>query len=32
MAQRLDFCVMAGRLLMGFVWLNLSFMSWLVDF
>ena len=33
MAQSLIFCVMAGRLLVGFVWLNLQFsVSWLVDF
>ena len=32
-AQSLDFCVMVGRLLRGFVWLNLQFsVSWLVDF
>ena len=32
-AQYLDFCVMIGRLLVGFVWLNLQFsVSWLVDF
>ena len=32
-AQSLVFCVMVGRLLMGFVWLNLQFsVSWLVDF
>ena len=32
-AQYLDFCVMVGRLLVGFVWLNLLFsVSWLVDF
>ena len=32
-AQSLVFCVMAGRLLVGFVWLNLQFsVSWLVDF
>ena len=31
MAQSLDFSVMAGRLLVGFVWLNLSFLSWLID-
>ena len=32
-AQYLDFCVMVGRLLVGFVWLNLQFsVSWLVDF
>ena len=32
-AQSLVFCVMVGRLLVGFVWLNLQFsMSWLVDF
>ena len=31
-AQSLDFCVMVGRLLVGFVWLNLLFSeSWLVD-
>ena len=31
-AQSLDFCVMVGRLLVGFVWLNLQFsVSWLVD-
>ena len=31
-AQSLVFCVMVGRLLMGFVWLNLQFsVSWLVD-
>ena len=33
MAQSLVFCVMVGRLLVGFVWLNLQFsVSWLVDF
>ena len=32
-AQSLDFCVIVGRLLVGFVWLNLQFsVSWLVDF
>ena len=32
-AQSLVFCVMVGRLLMGFVWLNLQFsVSWQVDF
>ena len=32
-AQFLVFCVMVGRLLVGFVWLNLlSSVSWLVDF
>ena len=32
-AQSLVFCVMAGRLLVGFVWLNLQFsVSWQVDF
>ena len=32
-AQSLVFCVMVGRLLAGFVWLNLQFsVSWLVDF
>ena len=32
-AQSLVFCVMVGRILMGFVWLNLQFsVSWLVDF
>ena len=32
-AQSLDLCVMVGRLLVGFVWLNLLFfVSWLVDF
>ena len=32
-AQYLDFCVMVGRLLVGFVWLNLYLsVSWLVDF
>ena len=32
-AQCLVFCVMVGRLLVGFVWLNLQFsVSWLVDF
>ena len=32
-AQSLVFCVMAGRFLVGFVWLNLQFsVSWLVDF
>ena len=32
-AQSLVFCVMVGRLLLGFVWLNLQFsVSWLVDF
>ena len=31
--QTLVFCVMVGRLLVGFVWLNLQFsVSWLVDF
>ena len=31
-AQSLVFCVMVGRLLVGFVWLNLQFsVSWLVD-
>ena len=31
-AQSLGFCVMVGRLLAGFVWLNLQFsVSWLVD-
>ena len=31
--QSLVFCVMVGRLLVGFVWLNLQFsVSWLVDF
>ena len=33
MAQSLIFCVMVGRLLVGFVWLNLqSSVAWLVDF
>ena len=33
MSQSLVFCVMVGRLLVGFVWLNLQFsVSWLVDF
>ena len=33
MVQSLVFCVMVGRLLVGFVWLNLQFsVSWLVDF
>ena len=33
MAQYLDFCVMIGRLLVGFVWLNLYFsVSWLYTF
>ena len=33
MAQSLVFCVMVGRLLVGFVWLNLQLsVSWLVDF
>ena len=33
LAQSLVFCVMVGRLLVGFVWLNLQFsVSWLVDF
>ena len=32
-SQSLDFCVMVGILLVGFVWLNLLFsVSWLVDF
>ena len=32
-AQSLVFCVMVGRLLVGFVWLNLlSSVAWLVDF
>ena len=32
-AQSFVFCVMVGRLLVGFVWLNLQFsVSWLVDF
>ena len=32
-AQSLAFCVMVGRLLVGFVWLNLQFsVSWLVNF
>ena len=32
-AQSLVFCVMVGRLLVGFVWLNLQFsVLWLVDF
>ena len=32
-AQSLVFCVMVGRLLVGFVWLNLQFsVSWLLDF
>ena len=32
-AQTLVFCVMVGRLLVGFVWLNLQFsVSWQVDF
>ena len=32
-AQSLIFCVMVGRLLVGFVWLNLqSSVAWLVDF
>ena len=32
-AQSLVFCVMVGRLLVGFVWLNLQLsLSWLVDF
>ena len=32
-AQSLVFCVMVGRLLVGFVWLNLQLsVSWLVDF
>ena len=32
-AQSLVFCVIVGRLLVGFVWLNLQFsMSWLIDF
>ena len=32
-AQSLFFCVMVGRLFMGFAWLNLQFsVSWLVDF
>ena len=31
--QSLVFCVMVGRLLVGFMWLNLQFsVSWLVDF
>jgi hypothetical protein len=31
--QSLVFCDMVGRLLVGFVWLNLYFsVSWLVDF
>ena len=31
-AQYLDFCVMVGRILVGFVWLNLQFsVSWQVD-
>ena len=31
-AQSLDFCVMVGRLLVGFVWLKLQFsLSWQVD-
>jgi hypothetical protein len=31
-AQHLDFCVMIGGLLVGFVWFNLLFsVSWLVD-
>ena len=33
MAQSLAFCVMVGKFLVGFVWLNLQFfVSWLVDF
>ena len=33
MARSLVFCVMFGRLLVGFVWLNLYItVSWLVDF
>ena len=33
LAQSLVFCVMVGRLLVGFVWLNLQFsVAWLVDF
>ena len=33
MSQSLVFCVMVGRILVGFVWFNLSFsVSWLVDF
>ena len=33
MVQSLVFCVMVGRLLVGFVLLNLEFsVSWLVDF
>ena len=32
-AKTLDFCVMVGILLVGFVWLNLLFfVSWLIDF
>ena len=32
-SQSLVFCVMVGRLLVGFVWINLLFsVSWLVDF
>ena len=32
-AQSLDFCIMVGRLLVGFVCLNVQFsLSWLVDF
>ena len=32
-AQSLDFCVMVGRILVRFVWLNLQFsLSWLVEF
>ena len=32
-AQSLAFCVMVGKFLVGFVWLNLQFfVSWLVDF
>ena len=32
-AQSLVFCVMVGRILVGFVWLNVQFsVSWLVDF
>ena len=32
-AQSLVFCVMVGRLLVGFVWLNRQFsVSWLIDF
>ena len=32
-AQSLVFCVMVGRILVGFMWLNLQFsVSWLVDF